>query len=96
MDWLEHIVNLMELISRVAPLYPSIDPDVLMMGTFLHDMGKVDELTYDRDFTYTDEGQLIGHVVMAVGMLDRKLKEAERLSGDRLICTHSLSCSKMS
>ena len=51
-------------------------------GAFLHDFGKIDELSYDRGFAYTDEGQLIGHVVMAVGMLDAKLAEAERLSGE--------------
>jgi len=79
---IEHVVNLMELISRIAPLYPSINPDVLMMGAFLHDVGKIDELTYERDFAYTDEGQLIGHVVMAISILERKLKEAERLSGE--------------
>lgn len=81
---IEHIVSLMELISRVAPLYPAINGDLLMMGAFLHDAGKIDELTYERDFAYSDEGQLIGHVVMAVGMLDRKLKEAERLSGEAM------------
>jgi 3'-5' exoribonuclease len=81
---IEHIVSLMELIIRLAPLYPSINGDVLMMGAFLHDVGKVDELTYERDFAYSDEGQLIGHVVMAVGMLERKLKEAERLSGEAM------------
>jgi 3'-5' exoribonuclease len=79
---IEHIVNLMELITRIATLYPSISPDVLLMGAFLHDVGKTDELTYERDFAYTDEGQLIGHVVMAVSILERKLKEAERLSGE--------------
>src|SRR5262249_25863994 len=52
---IEHVVNLMELVSRVAPLYPAINPDVLLMGTFLHDIGKVDELTYERDFAYSDE-----------------------------------------
>jgi 3'-5' exoribonuclease len=72
----------MELISRVAPLYPSIDADVLMMGAFLHDVGKIDELTYERDFAYSDEGQLIGHVVMAISILEKKLKDAERLSGE--------------
>jgi 3'-5' exoribonuclease len=79
---IEHVVNLMELISRIATLYPSINPDILMMGAFLHDVGKIDELTYERDFAYTDEGQLIGHVVMAISILERKLKEAERLSGE--------------
>jgi 3'-5' exoribonuclease len=47
-------------------------------------MGKIDELSYDRGFAYTDEGQLIGHVVMAVGLLETKLREAERLSGEAL------------
>jgi 3'-5' exoribonuclease len=81
---IEHIVSLMELVSRVAPLYPAINADLLLMGAFLHDAGKVDELTYERDFAYSDEGQLIGHVVMAVGMLDKKCKEAERLSGEAI------------
>lgn len=79
---LEHVVNLMELVGHVAPLYPSINQDLLLMGAFLHDTGKIDELIYERDFAYSDEGQLIGHVVMAVGMLDRKLREVERLSGE--------------
>ena len=74
---MEHVVNLMELITRIAPLYPSINADLLLMGAFLHDVGKVDELAYERDFTYTDEGQLIGHVVMAVGILEKKLRETE-------------------
>ena len=81
---IEHVVNLMELITRIAPLYPSINSDLLLFGAFLHDAGQVDELVYERDFAYTDEGQLIGHVVMAVGLLDRKLREAERLSGEAM------------
>ena len=79
---LEHVVGLMDLIQQVVPLYPQINPDLLMMGAFLHDIGKVDELSYERDLAYTDEGQLIGHLVIAVGMLDRKLRDAERLSGE--------------
>jgi 3'-5' exoribonuclease len=79
---IEHVVKLMELVSQVAPLYPSVNPDVLLMGAFIHDMGKIDELTYERDFAYSDEGQLIGHVVMAVGILEKKLREVERLSGE--------------
>ena len=79
---LEHVVNLMEVCARIAPLYPSLDGDLLLMGAFLHDAGKIAELSYDRGFAYTDEGQLIGHVVMALGMLDAKLQEAERLGGE--------------
>ena len=79
---LEHIVTLMEIVLRIGPIYPQIDLDLLLMGAFLHDLGKVDELSYDRDFAYTDEGQLIGHLIIVVGLLDRKLAEAEKLSGE--------------
>jgi 3'-5' exoribonuclease len=79
---LEHIVNLMEVADRVLPFYPVLDRSLLLMGTFLHDLGKIDELTYDRGFGYSDEGQLIGHVVMAVGLLEGKVREAEKLSGE--------------
>lgn len=79
---LEHVVSLMEVISRVAPCYPQIDRDLLLTGALLHDMGKVDELSYERELAYTDEGQLVGHLVMAVGMLERKIHDAERLSGE--------------
>jgi 3'-5' exoribonuclease len=79
---LEHVVNLMEVTQRVAPLYPAINADLLLMGAFVHDMGKIDELGYEKTFSYTDEGQLIGHVVMAVGMLEAKVREAEQLSGE--------------
>jgi 3'-5' exoribonuclease len=81
---LEHIVNLMEVVCRIAPCYPQVDRDLLMMGAFLHDLGKVDELTYDQELAYSDEGQLIGHIVMAVGMLEAKVREAEKLGGERL------------
>lgn len=79
---LEHVVNLMEVVLRIAPCYPQIDRDLLLMGAFLHDMAKIDELSYDRDLAYTDEGQLIGHLVMAVGLLEAKVREAEKLSGE--------------
>jgi 3'-5' exoribonuclease len=79
---LEHIVSLMEVCLRVAPLYPALNAELLLMGAFLHDIGKVDELGYDRGFRYTDEGQLIGHLVMAVGMLEAKVRQAEQLTGE--------------
>lgn len=81
---LEHIVSLMELVLRVAPCYPQIDRDLLLFGAFLHDLGKVDELSYDRGLAYTDEGQLIGHLIIAVEMLGKKIVEAEKLSGEKI------------
>jgi len=79
---LEHVVSLMELVLVVAPRYPRLDADKLLLGAFLHDAAKVDELSYDRDIAYTDEGQLLGHMVLAMTMIDEKVREAERLSGE--------------
>jgi 3'-5' exoribonuclease len=79
---LEHVISLMEVAALVAPRYAGLDPDLLLMGAFLHDIGKIDELTYERDLAYSDEGQMIGHIVMAVSMVEAKIREAERLSGE--------------
>ncbi|MEM8865978.1 MAG: HD domain-containing protein [Planctomycetota bacterium] len=81
---LEHVVGLMELVLAIAPRYPQLDQDKLLIGAFLHDSAKVDELAYDRDISYTDEGQMLGHMVMAITELDSKAKEAERLSGEAI------------
>jgi 3'-5' exoribonuclease len=79
---LEHVVGLMELVLLVAPRYPQLDQDKLLIGAFLHDAAKTDELSYERDIAYTDEGQLLGHMVLAISMIDAKVAEAERLSGE--------------
>lgn len=81
---LEHVVNLMEVVVRVIERYPAVDRDLLLMGAFLHDSGKIHELSYDRGFAYTDEGQLLGHLTIAITMLDGKCAEAEKLSGEKL------------
>jgi 3'-5' exoribonuclease len=79
---LEHIVTLMEAADRIAPLYPDLNRDLLLMGVFLHDVGKVRELGYDRAFSYTDEGQLIGHLVIGVEMLTEQVRRVPDLTGE--------------
>jgi len=79
---LEHVVNVMEVVLRIAPCYPQIDRDLLVTGAFLHDIAKIDELTYERELAYSDEGQMVGHLVMAVSLLENKVREAEQLSGE--------------
>lgn len=85
---LEHVVNLIELILVVAPKYPALNQDLLVMGGFLHDIGKIDELTYERALGYSDEGQMLGHLVQGVVILERKLDayaaEAEKAFPDSL------------
>jgi 3'-5' exoribonuclease len=86
---LEHVLSLMELVLVVSPRYPQLDCDKLLMGTFLHDMAKVDELSYERDIAYTDEGQLLGHMVLGVTMLDNMVRRIVQQDGqpfpDRLL-----------
>src|SRR5207244_1101499 len=78
---LEHVVTLLDGAERVLPLYPGIDRDLLLMGIFLHDVGKVRELSYQRVFAYTDEGQLVGHLVIGVEMLNEKVVKVPDLTG---------------
>ena len=59
-----------------------LDRDLLLMGIFLHDIGKVRELSYDRVFGYTDEGQLVGHLVIGVEMLNEKVAKVPDLTGE--------------
>jgi 3'-5' exoribonuclease len=79
---LEHVVTLLEAADRLAPLYPELNRDLLLMGVFLHDIGKVRELSYQRVFGYTDEGQLVGHLVIGVEMLDEKVVKVPELTGE--------------
>lgn len=79
---LEHVVTLLNVADRIAEFYPEVDRDLLVTGIFLHDIGKVDELSYDRAFSYSDEGQLIGHLVMGVEMLRDKVERTADLTGE--------------
>ncbi len=79
---LEHVVSLLDAADRVLPLYPQVDRDLLLTGIFLHDVGKVRELSYGRVFSYTDPGQLVGHLVIGVEMLNEKVVRVPELTGE--------------
>jgi 3'-5' exoribonuclease len=70
---LEHVVSLCDLSKLVARHYPEVDGDLLMTGAVLHDLAKISELSYERAVGYTTEGELLGHIVMAVEMIGRKM-----------------------
>ncbi|MEZ5948231.1 MAG: OB-fold nucleic acid binding domain-containing protein [Planctomycetaceae bacterium] len=72
---LEHIVTLMEGAERIVGLYPRVNRDLLLAGVFLHDLGKIRELAYDGTFVYTDEGQLIGHLIIGIELLNEKVQQ---------------------
>jgi len=78
---LEHTLNLLEVAEVILPRYPQLNRDVVLAGLFLHDIGKAKELAYEAAFTYTDEGQLVGHIVQAAIWIEQKAAEAEKESG---------------
>jgi len=74
---LEHTLSLLEVGLKVIPLYPRLSLDLVLIGLFLHDMGKTTELGYDTHFHYSDEGQLLGHVPIAVAWIDERIRRIE-------------------
>ena len=79
---LEHVLSLMEVVTLIAPRYPDLNADKLLMGAFLHDIGKIRELTYEPDLGYSTQGQLLGHLVQGVTMLNEMVAQAEKQSGE--------------
>ena len=74
----EHVRTLVELALKVGEVYAAVDTELVVAGAILHDLSKVDELLYDATFGYSDEGQLVGHLVMGVELLAKKREECER------------------
>jgi 3'-5' exoribonuclease len=74
---LEHVVSLCGLAKLVAGHYPEVDADLLMTGVILHDIGKLDELSYERSIGYTTEGQLLGHILLEYELLTKKMDAIE-------------------
>jgi 3'-5' exoribonuclease len=71
---IEHVLSLCALARMTAGHYPIIDCDLLITGVVLHDIGKIYELNYERGFSYSNEGQLIGHISIAMRMIADKLR----------------------
>lgn len=70
---LEHITSLCGLARKVAQHYPEVDVELLLAGIVLHDIGKTEELSYRRAISYTTEGQLLGHIVIGLGIVHKKI-----------------------
>ena len=70
---LDHVVSLFRSCDLMCQNYPQVNRDLLLTGAFLHDIGKIHELTYNRAFSYTTRGQLLGHMIIELEMLQAKL-----------------------
>lgn len=78
----EHVTNMLEVALRIEDLYPDVNFSLLQAGIFLHDLGKVREMDFEHAFVYTDEGQLLGHMSIAVEMVSEKIRVYESLMND--------------
>jgi 3'-5' exoribonuclease len=81
---LEHTLNAMEVADAVCRFYPKLNRDLVVAGIFLHDLAKTWELSYDSAFSYTDGGQLVGHIVKGAIWVEKKAEEAEKSSGEKI------------
>ncbi len=74
---LEHSLAIAGLVDDVSRRYPGLNRDLLLVGALLHDIGKTRELDYARSFDYTDEGKLLGHIVIGAQMVQDKIRQVE-------------------
>lgn len=72
---LEHVLSLVELGDGVCEHYASLRKDLVLAGLVLHDLGKIEELSYTRGFRYTTRGQLVGHISIGLDIVRGKMKE---------------------
>jgi 3'-5' exoribonuclease len=72
---IEHVLSLCGLAKLIAPHYKNIDADLLLTGVVLHDIGKIYELNYERGFSYSNDGQLLGHITIAIRMISDKFRQ---------------------
>jgi 3'-5' exoribonuclease len=79
---LEHTLSLVKLCRKVGAHYDGVDVDLLQTGAVLHDFGKIDELSYERGFGYTNDGQMIGHLVMETMIVADQIKQIEGFPDD--------------
>lgn len=87
---LEHTLGVVKLASYFADTYPILKKDTIVAAALFHDMGKIKEFSFFPQNDYTDDGQLLGHMVMGIQMLDEKLKNFPDF--DRMLASELKHC----
>ncbi len=70
---LEHTHNMLKVATSILPLYPKVQADLVIAGIFLHDIAKTQELSYKMGISYTNSGQLLGHIVQGAEIVNKKV-----------------------
>lgn len=71
---LEHVCSLIGLGDKICDHYESLDRELVLAGLVLHDLGKLEELSFTRGFRYTTRGQLLGHITIALEKVQEKIR----------------------
>ena len=71
---LEHTLSVVKLCDFYCGHYPILKRDLLIAAALFHDIGKTRELSDFPENAYTDEGQLLGHIVIGTLMVDEKIR----------------------
>jgi 3'-5' exoribonuclease len=88
---LDHVVSLFTVCDLASRNYPNIDRDLLLSGAFLHDIGKIHELSYARSISYTTSGQLLGHMIIELEMLHAKIAQVPGFSAElKILLEHMI------
>jgi 3'-5' exoribonuclease len=72
---IDHTFSLVQLVIKNASHYGGLNLDLLITASILHDLGKVDELSYHRTFDYSDEGRLLGHIILGLEKVEEKIRQ---------------------
>ena len=72
---LEHTLEIIKICELMCEFHSELNKDLLLSGAMLHDMGKIEELSYDSAFEYTDKGKLVGHIVIASNIVRDEIKK---------------------
>ena len=79
---LEHTLSLAQLVLKIASHYQGLDTDLLLTASIFHDLGKVDELSYHRSFDYSDDGRLLGHIILGIERVEDKMRQLPEFPKD--------------
>lgn len=83
---IEHTISVAALCRSLAEQYPNVDRDLLVAASLLHDIGKCEELSFGTAIEFTDEGRLVGHVVLGLRMIrDALAKTRVRVAAERMM-----------
>jgi 3'-5' exoribonuclease len=72
---LEHTLEIIKICDLMCDIHPEINRDLLICGAMLHDFGKIEELSFESVFEYTDKGKLIGHMVLAAMIVSDEINK---------------------